>query len=137
MKNYPRELTTIGDHIRKHRLDLGLEQQDVAELVGAGRETVSSWENRHTEPTPERLPAVVRFLGYPPVPPDCSWGRRMALMRRAAGLSHVALARVMGMAPYTVLAWEHQPDGRRKARQARLEAYLQSELARLLPGSIP
>jgi DNA-binding XRE family transcriptional regulator len=46
---YPVELRSIGDHIRKRRLDLGLLQIEVAAQIGVTENTVLNWEHG-TEP---------------------------------------------------------------------------------------
>ena len=47
---YAPELKTLGDHVRARRLDLGLFQKDVAELVGVSTDTVTNWEKNRSEP---------------------------------------------------------------------------------------
>jgi DNA-binding XRE family transcriptional regulator len=42
---YPKELKTLGDHLRKRRLDKGLLQNDLARLLGVDKTTVTNWEN--------------------------------------------------------------------------------------------
>ncbi len=46
---YPKSLETLGDHIRKRRLDLGLEQQQVAARLGVSESTVWNWENDRSQ----------------------------------------------------------------------------------------
>jgi len=46
---YPKELVTLGDHIKKRRLDLGLFQKDVAVAIGVGTCTITNWEKDRTE----------------------------------------------------------------------------------------
>jgi DNA-binding XRE family transcriptional regulator len=43
-KAYPMELRSIGDHLRKRRLDLGLHQREVAVRIGVDKTTVYKWE---------------------------------------------------------------------------------------------
>jgi len=40
---YPKELKTLGDHIRKRRLDLGLVKRQVAERIGVSEATIYNW----------------------------------------------------------------------------------------------
>ncbi len=61
---YPTELATVGNHIRKGRLDLGLLQREVAAEIGVDASSVYNWENGRTEPQLRHLPAIIRFLGY-------------------------------------------------------------------------
>jgi hypothetical protein len=42
--SYPIELTRIGDHIRRRRLDLGLSPREVAVKLGVDPSTVENWE---------------------------------------------------------------------------------------------
>jgi transcriptional regulator with XRE-family HTH domain len=65
---YPAELRSIGDHVRKRRLDLGLLQREVALRVGVDKTTVFNWETGTASPNLRALPAVIRFLGYDPRP---------------------------------------------------------------------
>ncbi len=60
------ELRTLGDHIRKRRLDLGLLQRDVAARIGSDTSSVTNWEKGHTEPENRFLPAILELLGYDP-----------------------------------------------------------------------
>ena len=47
---YPKEVRTLGDRIRKKRLDLGLRQRDVATQIGCDKTTVANWEKNRSEP---------------------------------------------------------------------------------------
>jgi transcriptional regulator with XRE-family HTH domain len=61
-KAYPKEVKTIGDAIRKRRLDLGLRQQDVARIIGCDQMSVLNWEKGYNKPTINRMWGIVRFL---------------------------------------------------------------------------
>jgi len=43
-KSYPANLTSIGEHIRKKRIDLGLMQKEVAKIIGVTESTIWNWE---------------------------------------------------------------------------------------------
>jgi DNA-binding XRE family transcriptional regulator len=62
--NYPKVLKTLGDHIRKKRLDLGLFQKDLAKLIGVDKTSVYNWENNKTHPAPRFFQKIVHFLEY-------------------------------------------------------------------------
>ena len=64
--SYPQALKTIGDHIRKKRLDLGLLQKEVAQHVGVDTNSVTNWEKGHTSPRLHIIPRIMEFLGYVP-----------------------------------------------------------------------
>jgi transcriptional regulator with XRE-family HTH domain len=86
-KSLPPALCTIGDHLRRRRLDLGLLQREVAERFGANQCSVTNWELGRTKPALRFLPAIVRFLGYVPFPPGETLAERLTTARKARGLS--------------------------------------------------
>ena len=57
---------TLGDHLRKRRLDLGLLQKDVAQRLGVNIDTVTNWELNRTEPALRFIARIIRFLGRMP-----------------------------------------------------------------------
>ena len=63
---YPRQLETLGDHIRKKRLDLGLLQKDVGKIIGVAQGTVMVWEGNRRPIARRLLRRIVWFLGYDP-----------------------------------------------------------------------
>ncbi len=67
---HPRELRTLGDHLRKRRLDLGLLQSEVAERLAVDETTIYNWERHRTQPARQLVPRILRFVGYTPRPRD-------------------------------------------------------------------
>lgn len=63
---YPTEFRTVGDHLRKRRLDLGPFQREVALRIGVDKTTVFNWEAGTVSPHLRALPGVIEFLGYDP-----------------------------------------------------------------------
>jgi DNA-binding transcriptional regulator YiaG len=61
-KGYPIKPKTIAEKIRKHRMDLGLFQKDVAEFVGVSTDTVTLWEKGRKEPSKRYLKRIEQFL---------------------------------------------------------------------------
>ncbi|TNE64221.1 MAG: XRE family transcriptional regulator [Bacteroidetes bacterium] len=60
---YPAQLDTLGDHLRKTRLDRGLSQSELARLLNVTTDTITGWElNRH-EPTAKLAKRISNFLG--------------------------------------------------------------------------
>ena len=120
-KAYPRALCTIGDHLRRRRLDLGLLQRQAADRLGVDEATVTNWELKRTKPALRFLPGTVRFLGYAPWAAGASLGERLLAYRRERGLPQTALARLLGVDPSTLGRWERNlriPTGQ-YARRAR------------------
>ena len=111
-QGYPRKLKTLGDHIRKKRLDLGLTQKEAAKKIGVDSGTLRYWENGHTSPQTYLIPRVISFLGYLSYVPPESFSEWLRTCRTALGLSRKKLAEKLGMDESTVSGWEcgrHQP----------------------------
>jgi DNA-binding transcriptional regulator YiaG len=61
------------------------------------------------------MPAVIRFLGYSPLPPPVTWAERLVRGRTALGLSRKASAAQMRVDQATLARWERgerEPTGR-------------------------
>jgi transcriptional regulator with XRE-family HTH domain len=124
---YPKELNSLGDHLRERRLDLGLRQWEVADRLGADLASLVSWEGQRREPALRFLPAILSFLGYNPRSEGQSFGDRLYRARTAKGISIGKLARLIGVDEATILNWEH---GRHRPT-SRLLARLREELPRV------
>ena len=94
---YPRQLVTLGDHLRSVRLDRGLSQSQVAKLLEVTTDTVTGWElNRHAPPM-RLAKRIVKFLGYPPGQENhCSIGKQLYFARRVLGHTQEQAAKKMG-----------------------------------------
>lgn len=66
-KAYPEDLKTLGEHIKKRRMDLGLSQAAAARCIGVSEDCLCYWENARNEPMLYQYPAVITFLGYYPL----------------------------------------------------------------------
>lgn len=64
--SYPKDPTSIGEHIRKKIIELKLFQKDLADLFGVSEDFITSWENNRSAPQIHYYPALIRFLGYCP-----------------------------------------------------------------------
>jgi len=62
----PGSTITPGDHVRRARLDRGLTQKQLAELLEVTSSTVNSWEKGRSMPTIFTLPPLIAFPGYDP-----------------------------------------------------------------------
>lgn len=70
---YPR---TVGEHLKKVRLDRRLPQKDAARAMGCNPVTLLQWEKGRVAPDVRFWPAILAFLGYDPRPePESSGGR--------------------------------------------------------------
>ena len=121
--HYPKEINTLGDHIRKRRLDLKVLQKQVGDQIGVHEMTITSWERNATVPEVRYIPAIIQFLGYNPLPAAKSLPERLVIARRALGLSQRKMAGKLGVDPATLLGWEagrHQPTGKSLGLIARV-----------------
>jgi transcriptional regulator with XRE-family HTH domain len=105
-RGYPIEPKTLGDHLRKCRLDRGLWQRTVAEELGVGLETVTLWENGRAKPLPKHYGSIVRFLGYDPEPAGQDLPDRLRAIRRRLGLTQAELAARLGQDESQICRWE-------------------------------
>jgi len=62
------EPNTIGEHVRKRRLERHLLQSQLAEILGVNRISVQNWERDVYEPSAASIPKIIDFLGYDPRP---------------------------------------------------------------------
>jgi transcriptional regulator with XRE-family HTH domain len=121
---YPKQPKTLGDQLRKRRMDLGLSQRQFARQLGVNRTSIEHWERNEVEPTRWMVPKIREFLGQPPSPPPTLFGERLTAYRRGLGLSQEALARMLGVHKTTVVRWE---TGRRhplRSLQGRIDALI-------------
>jgi transcriptional regulator with XRE-family HTH domain len=119
---YPTDPKTVGEHLLKKRLDRGLLQREVADVLGTTESNVWNWESNRNEPALRFIPRIVGFLGYDPFPMATSFGERLTRHRTLRGLSRVKFAVILGVDPSTVRQWE---TGRRlpmKRHKAALDA---------------
>jgi transcriptional regulator with XRE-family HTH domain len=103
---HPRVLRTLGDHLKKARLERGLFQVTVAGALGVSVTTVNKWERNHTQVATRSLPKLLAFLGYDPRLEGGHLGERIRMLRERQGLSQEALAAKLGLSPLTVNRWE-------------------------------
>jgi ribosome-binding protein aMBF1 (putative translation factor) len=97
-KAYPTELRTVGDHICKKRIDLGLSRSDLAKTLGTTQTRVWVWENYETLPKTTVYPKVIEFLGYDPLFDDSGTLKaNIENYRRKHGLSNMKLAKQIGI----------------------------------------
>jgi transcriptional regulator with XRE-family HTH domain len=106
-KAYPRELKTVGDHLRKRRLDLKLLQKQVALILGVEEATIWNWENNHSSPNLHYIPRIIKFLGYVPFDNQAkTLGEEIGHYRRLLGITQKELAKPLGIDPGTLARWE-------------------------------
>jgi hypothetical protein len=55
----PREINSLGDHLRKKRLDLGLLQRYVAAQTGADEDSICDWESGYSHSKTYLIPRIL------------------------------------------------------------------------------
>ena len=60
--DYPKEPKTLGERIRKARMDKGLMIKELAEKIGVAEDTVINWEKRGIRPHDKSMERVGAFL---------------------------------------------------------------------------
>ena len=57
---------SLGEALKKHRMDRNMTQEFVAEALGVSRQAVSRWETGAADPSTSNLIALAQLLGVPP-----------------------------------------------------------------------
>lgn len=105
-KAYPKRLKTLGDHIRKRRLDLDQLQKEAAEQIGVDAASIGNWESNKIQPMVHCLPAILTFLGYNPLPEVDDLIGKFKRVRCGLGLSQEQLGQTLGIDESTIAGWE-------------------------------
>lgn len=62
------ECVTLGDHLRKTRIDRNESQPCVAQKLGLTRtDSLTNWELNHFQPQARFNPKIIEYLGYTPL----------------------------------------------------------------------
>jgi transcriptional regulator with XRE-family HTH domain len=94
---YPKQINTLGDHLRARRLDLKLLQKQVADQIGVHELAITGWEGNASIPEVRYMPAIIQFLGYNPLTAASSLPECLVTARRALGLSQRKMAAKLGV----------------------------------------
>lgn len=106
--SYPEYPKTIGDHIRKKRMDLKLLQKDVAEIFSVSEDCITFWENNRNNPQIRYYPRIIKFLGYWPIKLELlTFNDRIRSYRFLNGLSQKRFADMMNVDPKTLVQLEN------------------------------
>lgn len=105
-KQPPEVLNTLGDHLLRRRLVLKLLQREVAKQIGVDKTSIANWEGNRSKPGVQYMPAIIRFLGYNPLPRANGWADRLVQCRTILGLSQQQAAQRIGVDLCTLARWE-------------------------------
>ena len=72
LKNYPAAPKTLGECLRQKRVDLGLSQRKLAEMldIGVTDTAIEKWEKNQNRPTESHRRCIFEFLGFDPGTPN-------------------------------------------------------------------
>ncbi len=87
---------TIGDHLRKRRLEAGLTQEAAATMMGITSESVSKWELDAHGIRITAYPKLLSFIGYYPFHAD-TLPEKILKYRRITGSPNNLLGLLLGM----------------------------------------
>ncbi|WP_344851404.1 helix-turn-helix domain-containing protein [Pedobacter jeongneungensis] len=113
---------SIGEHLRKKRMELRLLQRDLADILGVFEGCITYWETNRSEPQINYFPAIHLFLGYTHLKFDESTFRgQLEAYRWKNGLSHKRLGKVLGVHGSTIGSWENGDSRPNKENLEQLE----------------
>lgn len=122
------ENSTIGQRIRRKRLELKLEQKEVAAIIGTCEDTITGWENARCEPQIQYAPKIIAFLGYNPYSLESdTFGGRVKSYRTLSGIGIERFAAQLNVDVTTVRDWESNKRLPKRPRMEQLNALLKPE----------
>jgi transcriptional regulator with XRE-family HTH domain len=104
----PRSIEKIGDHLRRTRIERGLEQHQVARILRVTDSTVWNWENHRSSPPVPQCRRVIEFLGYDPFPIPGTFSEKLVSFRRLKGLRVKDAALLAKVDPASWSSWERE-----------------------------
>lgn len=63
-RNYPQNPETIGEQLRKKRIDRGLSQAELAEILQVSTDCITYWESNRSNPQISYYPIIHHFLEF-------------------------------------------------------------------------
>lgn len=115
---------TLGDHMSKRRLELGLQQKEVAALLGVCEDSITGWENGRSEPHVHYYPKIIAFLGYYPFSDEPGIPGRIKKHRFTHGLTQKQFGKKVGVDGSTVSDWENRKTEIRGKYLKNLKLYI-------------
>ena len=103
---YERTPQTLGEHLKKRRVELGFFQRDLRKDFKLEKETYANWEKDRCYPAMRHWPGIIAFLGFDPSPAPSTIGEQLLAYRRRHGLSRKALAADLAVDEATLWRWE-------------------------------
>jgi transcriptional regulator with XRE-family HTH domain len=123
-----RDPVTLGDHLRRRRLELGLYQKDVAVRLGVTPSTIWNWEHG-MDPEIRFIPRIIGFLGY--VPFDCPEDTlgKLSWFKKVKGLSCEKLGELLGRGTEQLEDWLSGKVRPNRKNEEIIDTFLQEVLS--------
>jgi DNA-binding XRE family transcriptional regulator len=104
---FPKELYTVGNHIKHTRLSRNILIKDVIALLKIDRETLRGWELNLFEPHVSHYPLIISFLGYNPcIFETASLAGKIKEYRYKHGLTQMQFGKLLHTDGSVVWQWE-------------------------------
>jgi transcriptional regulator with XRE-family HTH domain len=117
---------TLGEHLKRRRLELHRHQKEVAQRLGVHFESFKNWERGIAVPTVRYVPKIIEFLGYDPELVPETPSRRIAYARRRLGFTQEDLAKALKVDSVSIWHWEkahfEPPDAKMRQLSEMLKA---------------
>jgi transcriptional regulator with XRE-family HTH domain len=131
---YPLDPNSLGEHLKKKRIDSGLLQKDVTNILNVCQNSIISWELGKTYPALKFMPRIINYLGYLPFSEgdDVPLGEQLTTYRQIHGISQIELAKQLHVNPDTIRRWKHGISSPSKSNHLALSLVLEKPLAEKL-----
>jgi len=68
--------------------------------------TIWNWECNESFPQVHKIPSIIRFLGYNPLPAFQTEGERLIAARKVRGITQKQMAKLLGINSTTLARWK-------------------------------
>ncbi|HJP62274.1 MAG TPA: helix-turn-helix transcriptional regulator [Mucilaginibacter sp.] len=107
VQRIPTNPQTLGEHIRKVRIERGMLQKAVAQILNVDEDSITAWENGRSQPQVRFCPKILAFLQYNPFSHDLGTvSGRLRHVRLSMGYSVKLFAPLLTVDPDTLTKWE-------------------------------
>lgn len=94
--SYLQNPISIGDNIRKKRMELKLFQKDVAKILDVAKDSITNWEKNRSSPQIQFFPGIINFLGYLPFEINLTtFSGKLKAYRQINGFSEKQLGEIL------------------------------------------
>jgi DNA-binding XRE family transcriptional regulator len=135
--SYPENPVSLGDNIRKKRMELRLLQKDVAKICGVTEDCITNWEKNRSLPQIQFYPNIIKFLGYLPLEFDLTTlPGKLKAYRHMKGFSQKRLGKILKVDGATVCSWEQAESQPHKETLMKIDAILSDGIFTTLGSSV-